>query len=83
MMGILITLIIGAVAGWLAGLIMKSDTGGVILNILLGIAGGFVGDRLFNWFNISMGSGWIGSILTATIGAVVLILLIRLIRGKR
>lgn len=82
-MGLLVTLIIGAVAGWLAGLIMKSDTGGLILNILLGIAGGFVGSWLFGWLNISLGSGWIGSILTATIGAVVLILIVRLIRGQR
>ena len=82
-MDVLVALIIGGIAGWLAGMIMKADSGGLILNILLGIAGGFVGNWLFAWMNISLGSGWIGSILTATIGAAVLILIVRLIRGGR
>lgn len=81
-MGLVVALIIGGVAGWLASLIMGADTGGVVLNILLGIAGGFVGNWIFGLLNINPEGGWVGSILTATVGAVVLILLVRLLRGR-
>jgi uncharacterized membrane protein YeaQ/YmgE (transglycosylase-associated protein family) len=82
-MGLLVSILIGAVAGWLAGIIMKSKAGGVLLNILLGIAGGFVGNWLFEFFGISAGSGWLGAIVSATAGAVVLILVVRIFfRGK-
>lgn len=78
----LLALVIGAVAGWLAGAIMDSSRGGILFNIVLGILGGMVGTWLFGTLNIfASGSIW-GVLLTATIGAVVIILLVRLFTGK-
>lgn len=73
-MDLIVALIIGGVAGWLAGRIMKSKSEGVIWNIILGLVGAFFGAWLFRFLGIIEGSqGWIGSIITATIGAVLLI----------
>jgi len=82
-MGILIAVIIGAVAGWLAGLIMKSNTGGVLFNIILGIVGSFVGHWLFAQFNVSAESTILGELITATVGAIVLIVLARILFGRK
>jgi uncharacterized membrane protein YeaQ/YmgE (transglycosylase-associated protein family) len=72
-------LAIGAVAGWLAGLIMKGAGFGLIGNIVVGIIGAFVGGFLANVLGLSA-SGLLGSILLATLGAVVLLFLIGLIK---
>jgi uncharacterized membrane protein YeaQ/YmgE (transglycosylase-associated protein family) len=82
-MGILIAVIIGAVAGWLAGLIMKSNTGGVLFNIILGIVGSFVGHWLFGQLNVSAESTILGELITATVGAIVLIVLARILFGRK
>ncbi len=83
MEGIIITLILGAIAGWLGGQLFKGSGLGLIGNIVVGILGGFIGYWLFGKLGISLGSGWIGYILTAAIGAVVLLAIINLIfRGK-
>jgi uncharacterized membrane protein YeaQ/YmgE (transglycosylase-associated protein family) len=82
-MGILIAVIIGAVAGWLAGLIMKSNTGGVLFNIILGIVGSFVGHWLFKKLNVSTESTILGELITATVGAVILILIARILFGGK
>ncbi|MEX2483022.1 MAG: GlsB/YeaQ/YmgE family stress response membrane protein [Brumimicrobium sp.] len=82
-MGILIAVIIGAVAGWLAGLIMKSNTGGLLFNIILGIVGGFVGNWLFRELNVSTESSFLGELITATVGAVILILIARILFGGK
>ena len=82
-MGILLAVIIGAIAGWLAGLIMKSNTGGVLFNIILGIVGGFVGSWLFGQLNISTESTILGELITATVGAVILILIARILFGGK
>lgn len=74
-------LIIGGVAGWLAGLIFKKGGFGLIGNIIVGILGSFLGGWLFGVFGISIGGGeWIGPIVTATIGALVLLFAISLIK---
>jgi uncharacterized membrane protein YeaQ/YmgE (transglycosylase-associated protein family) len=78
--GLLITLAIGAVAGWLAGLILRGGGFGLLGNIVVGIVGAVVGGYLFHWLGISAGSGLVGSIATATAGAVVLLFLIRLVK---
>jgi uncharacterized membrane protein YeaQ/YmgE (transglycosylase-associated protein family) len=78
--GILVWLLIGAVAGWLAGTLVKGGGFGLIGDIVVGIVGAFVGGWLAAQLHIEIGSGLISSILTATAGAVVLILLIRLIK---
>gem|GEM_PF-29861 len=83
-MGIIATLIIGAIAGWLGGTIYKGSGLGLIGNIIIGILGGIVGYWLLgSVFHISLGEGWIGSILTGAIGAIVILFLINLIFKKK
>lgn len=76
---LLIILAIGAVAGWLAGVIMKGGGYGLLGDIVIGIIGAFVGGFLFGLLGISAG-GLIGQIITATAGAVVLIFVLRLLK---
>ena len=78
-MGLLIFLVIGAVAGWLAGTIMKGGGFGFLGNIVVGIVGGILGGFLFGLLGL-VAYGLIGSIVTATVGAVVLLYLVRLIK---
>lgn len=72
-------IIIGAVAGWLAGTLMKGGGFGLIGDIVVGILGGIIGGWLAGALGIG-GGGLIGSLLIATGGAIVLILIIRLIK---
>ena len=76
---LLIFLAIGAVAGWLAGTLMKGGGFGLLGNIIVGVIGAVVGGFVFGALGISAG-GIIGSIVTATVGAVLLIFAIRVIR---
>lgn len=76
-------LIIGGVAGWLAGAIMDSSRGGILFNIVLGILGGVVGAWLFGMLNIFTSDSIWGVLLTATVGAVVIIVIARLITGGK
>ena len=78
--GIIAWLIIGAIAGWLAGVLVKGGGFGLIVDIVVGIVGAFIGGWLAGVLHISLGGGWIGSIITAVIGAVILLFLIRLVR---
>ncbi|MFT3681628.1 MAG: GlsB/YeaQ/YmgE family stress response membrane protein [Ferruginibacter sp.] len=82
-MGIIISLILGAVAGWLGGQLFKGSGLGLIGNIVVGIIGGFIGYWVFGQLGISLGSGWLGYIFTAAIGAVILLAIINLVFGKR
>ena len=83
-MGIFATLIIGAIAGWLGGKIYKGSGLGRLGNIIVGILGRGVGSWLLEKvFNISLGEGWIGSIITGAIGAIVILFLINLIFKKK
>ncbi len=77
---LLVLLLIGAVAGWLAGQIMKGYGFGLIGNIVVGIVGAFVAGLVFPAIGISLGSGIIASVIHATIGAVILLFLIGLIK---
>ena len=77
---LLIFLIIGAIAGWLAGVIVKGYGFGLIGNIVVGILGSFIGGWLFGRFAILQGDGIIGAIVGATVGAVILLFLLRLVR---
>jgi len=77
--GLLIFLAIGAVAGWLAGTIMKGGGFGLVGNIIIGIIGAVIGGNLFSMMGISTG-GLIGSIATATVGAILLIYIVQLIK---
>ena len=73
-------LIIGAVAGWLAGTFVKGGGFGLIGDIIVGIIGAFIGGWLAGVLHIHLGSGLISSILTAAAGAVVLLVLVRAVR---
>ncbi|WP_105901314.1 GlsB/YeaQ/YmgE family stress response membrane protein [Vibrio gangliei] len=79
-MSIITFLIIGAIAGWLAGQIMKGSGFGVVGNIVIGIVGSIIGGFAFSLLGLSSG-GFIGSIVTATVGAVILLYLSRLIKS--
>ncbi len=76
---ILIFLAIGAVAGWLAGVIMKGGGFGLLGDIVIGIIGAVLGGWLFGVLGITAG-GLIGAIITATVGAVLLLFIVRLIK---
>jgi len=76
---LIIFILVGAVAGWLAGLIMKGSGFGLAGNIVVGIAGAFIGGFLFQFFAIHI-AGIIGSIITALAGAVALLFVISLIK---
>jgi len=78
--GIIAWLIIGAVAGWLAGKIVEGGGFGLIVDIIVGIVGAFIGGWLAGVLGISIGGGLISSIIVAVIGAVVLLFALRLIK---
>ncbi|MGN0507383.1 MAG: GlsB/YeaQ/YmgE family stress response membrane protein [Lachnospiraceae bacterium] len=71
MLGVILNLVLGGVAGWLAGKIMKSE-GGLIRNVILGVLGGVVGSLLLGIIGIS-GSGIIGGLIVSVLGACLLI----------
>ena len=77
--GLVIFLAIGAVAGWLSGTIMKGGGFGLLGNIVVGIIGAVVGGSAFGFLGITAG-GILGSIITATVGAVILLFVIGLIK---
>lgn len=82
-MGLIFAIIIGGCAGWLAGRIMKSRTGGMIWNIFLGIVGGFVGTWLLQFLHVPFALTWIGTLVVSTIGAIVLIVVSRILFKRR
>jgi uncharacterized membrane protein YeaQ/YmgE (transglycosylase-associated protein family) len=77
---ILIILLVGAIAGWLAGQIVRGMGFGLIGNIVVGIVGAFIAGWLLPRIGIVIGGGMVGSIINATIGAVVLLVILGLIR---
>ncbi len=81
MVSLLIYLAIGALAGWLAGMIMKGGGFGLVINILLGIIGSVVGGWTFSLLGISSDS-LVGEIIMAVVGAVILLYVIGLFKKK-
>ncbi len=73
-------IIVGLIAGWLAGVIMKGGGFGVIGDIIVGIVGALLGGWLFSTMGVSAGGGLVGAIVVALIGAIILIFLLRLIK---
>lgn len=78
-MNLIIFLVIGALAGWLAGVIMKGRGFGIIGNIVVGILGSFLGGWLLPMVGLGMG-GEFGGFITAVIGAVILLFIVSLIK---
>ncbi len=73
-------LVIGAVAGWLAGTFVKGGGFGLLGDIVVGIVGAFIGGWLAGVLNIHVGSGWVSAIITAAVGASLLLLILRAVR---
>ncbi|HEY1912684.1 MAG TPA: GlsB/YeaQ/YmgE family stress response membrane protein [Vicinamibacterales bacterium] len=76
----LYSIIVGLIAGWLAGQVMKGGGYGVIVDIILGLLGGILGGWLFGAMGIWPGGGLIGSILVSFIGAVILVAITRMLK---
>ncbi len=77
---LLIFLLIGAIAGWLAGVLVKGFGFGLVGNIVVGIVGAFLAGLLFPALGFSLGGGILGAIVHATIGAVLLLVVIRVVK---
>ena len=78
--GILVILFVGLVAGWLAGKIVRGTGFGIIGDILVGIAGALIASLIFPKHGIHLGSGIVSEIIYSAIGAVILLLIVRLVR---
>ena len=78
---LLVILFVGLVAGWLAGQIVRGTGFGIIGDVIVGILGAFVGNWLLPQLGIHLGIGVISAIIDATIGAILLLLVVRLVRG--
>lgn len=78
-MNLIIFLVIGAVAGWLAGIVMKGRGFGVVINMVVGVLGAYFGGWLLPKLGVTFG-GELGGFITAFIGAVVLLALIGLVK---
>ena len=79
--GLLAVLFVGLVAGWLAGQIVRGTGFGVIGDLIVGILGAFIGSWLLPQMGVHLGTGVLSAIVNATIGAMVLLLVVRLFRG--
>jgi uncharacterized membrane protein YeaQ/YmgE (transglycosylase-associated protein family) len=79
-MGIIAAVIIGAIAGWLAGLIVRGAGFGLVGNIVIGILGSLVAGWILPQIGVVLASGTLGAILNATIGAVIILIILSLIR---
>lgn len=79
MEGFLVFILIGLIAGWLAGVLVKGGGFGILGDIAVGVLGAVIGGYLFGTVGIG-GSGMLGAILVATVGAIILIFVLRLIR---
>jgi len=78
-MGTLYWLIVGGIAGWLSGQVMKGKGFGLVGNILIGLVGGVIGGYAFSVLGLSA-SGTIGNIIVAFVGGVILVAVVNLIR---
>lgn len=73
-------LIVGIIAGWLAGVLVKGGGFGLVGDLVVGVIGAFLGGFLFNLLGFYSSGGLIGSIVVATVGAVVLLIIVRAIK---
>ncbi|SHI64190.1 GlsB/YeaQ/YmgE family stress response membrane protein [Flavobacterium terrae] len=78
-MEIIVTLIIGAIAGWLGSQVFRGSSLGLIGNIVVGILGSFVGSWILGKLGVSIGGGLVGSIITGAFGAIVILAVLNLI----
>lgn len=78
--GLLVILLVGLVAGWLAGQIVQGQGFGLVGDMIIGVVGAFLAGWLLPQFGIMLGSGMVAAIINATIGALVLLLIVRVAR---
>ena len=78
--GLVYWLVVGLIAGWLAGVVMKGGGYGIVVDIILGILGGVLGGWIFSMLGIGAGSGMIGGIIVAFVGAVILVAITRVLK---
>jgi uncharacterized membrane protein YeaQ/YmgE (transglycosylase-associated protein family) len=78
---LLIILAVGLVAGWLAGQIVRGVGFGIIGDLIIGVMGAFIGSWLLPQLGIHLGAAIVAEIVNATIGAIILLLIIHLVRG--
>ena len=79
-MGIIIWLVVGGIAGWLASMVMRTNAQqGIVLNVVVGIVGAFIGGWLLPMVGLNL-SGWTGFLITALIGAIILLAIVNLFR---
>jgi uncharacterized membrane protein YeaQ/YmgE (transglycosylase-associated protein family) len=78
--GIIAWLIIGALAGWIAGKVVEGAGFGLIVDIVVGIVGAFIGGWLAGVLDLHFGGGFFSSLVVAIVGAVILLLVLRLIK---
>ncbi len=78
-MDIILWIVVGIIAGWAAGKIMKGRGFGLIGDLVVGVIGAFLGGWLFGLLHISIGGGIVGSLITALVGALVLLFVLRLL----
>jgi uncharacterized membrane protein YeaQ/YmgE (transglycosylase-associated protein family) len=79
-MSIIAALIIGGIAGWLAGLIVRGAGFGLIGNLVVGIIGALLAGWLLPQLGVNLGVGWVRDIINATIGAVIILVILALIK---
>jgi uncharacterized membrane protein YeaQ/YmgE (transglycosylase-associated protein family) len=82
MQGLVYSILVGLVAGWLAGQVMKGGGYGIVVDIILGILGGIVGGWVFGMLGLHAG-GLIGNIVVSFVGAVILVWLVHLVKKKK
>ena len=80
MSGLIYWLVVGLIAGWLAGVVMKGGGYGVVADIILGVLGAVLGGWIFSNLGIGAGGGLIGGIVVAFIGAVILVAITRVLK---
>jgi len=79
--GLLVILVVGIVAGWLAGRVMAGGGFGLIGDLIVGLLGAFIGDWLLPQLGIHLGTGIVELIVNAFVGAVILLFVLRLVGG--
>lgn len=81
--GIVAWLIVGLIAGWLAGVVMRGGGYGIVGDIIIGLVGAFIGGFIFSLLGVAGQAGFIGSIVVAFVGAVMLIAILRALMPAR
>ena len=79
---LLVILVVGVVAGWLAGHLVRGTGFGLVADLCIGVVGALIGNWLLPRLGIHLGVGIVSAIISATVGAVILLIILRLIRGR-